>query len=81
MVDGDGSPPREHGGLYHARNAGSTFRTCRDVRLESSAFGGKAEVRLRGRQGSFDPQRKSRLLTHRDAGVCHFLAHHPLKQC
>jgi hypothetical protein len=29
-----------------------TFRTWRDVRLES-AFGGKAEVGLRGRQGSF----------------------------
>ena len=29
-----------------------TFRTWRDVRPES-AFGGKAEVGLRGRQGSF----------------------------
>jgi len=29
-----------------------TFRTWRDVRLES-AFGGIAEVGLRGRQGSF----------------------------
>jgi hypothetical protein len=29
-----------------------TFRTSRDVRVES-AFGGKAEVGLRGRQGSF----------------------------
>src|SRR6266436_37914 len=34
------------------RNAGCTKRTWRDVRPES-AFGGKAEVGLRGRQGSF----------------------------
>ncbi len=33
-----------------ATSASGTFRTWRDVRPES-AFGGKAEVRLWGRQG------------------------------
>jgi hypothetical protein len=43
-----------------------TFRTSRDVRLES-AFGGKVEVGLRGRQVSFcDPSRTSSCYT-RDA--------------
>src|SRR5258707_15828864 len=36
-------------------SAVGTTRTCRDVRLES-AFGGKAEVELRGRQVRFGPK-------------------------
>jgi hypothetical protein len=35
-----------------ATSAFGTFRTWRDVRVES-AFGGKAEVRIQGRQESF----------------------------
>ncbi len=38
-----------------------TKRTWRDVRLES-AFGGKAEVGLTGRQVCFDPKQTSNVL-------------------
>jgi hypothetical protein len=42
-------------GAVHESETG-TFRTCRDVRLES-AIGGKADAELRAVRSALDPER------------------------